>query len=409
MQGKKKVLILQADSNGGYPVPAVRGGAVSTLVEHLVRGNNEKQLIDLTIMSVYNKQAETTAKDKYPKIRFLWVKRPLLVKVFDWLIMHVVKTLFPRKKLLSFMSIASLLWYIWKASRLLKREPFEKVVLQNNMPLAWAIRLSGYKGEFFYHLHNTPRTNVKCKQVFQLCKAYLCVSKSVGNDISIMDNPIGPVSQNKIRVLYNCIDTNLFREKVINKVVWRNRLGINDTDRVIVFVGRLSEEKGIDQLLLALDYVKTENVKVLIVGSLMYNNIKDSYQEKILAMAKQHSEKVYFTGYISQQELPDIYNLADISVLPSMWDEPAGLTMIESLACGTPVITTRSGGITEYVEGGAVVLDRDENLPIAIAKNIDLLLSDIVMYNEYATRGKNRVKTMFSNQGYIDSFVQCIM
>ena len=410
MQTKMKVLILQADSNGGYPVPAGKGGAISTLVEHLVRENNEKLLIDLTIMSVYDEVAEKIAKEKYPNIGFLWVKRPLFVKVFDWLIMHIVKTLLPGKKLLSYMSIATLLLYIWQASRVLKRVSYDKVVLQNNMPLAWAIRLSNYKGDFFYHLHNTPRTNAKCFSVFQKCKAYLCVSKAVGSEICNATNPIGPVSQDKIRVLYNCIDTNLFRRKIIDRAAWCKRLGIKETERVVIFVGRLSEEKGIDQLLQALDYIKVEKVKVMIVGSLINNNnTKDSYQEKIKAMAKKHADKVSFTGYINQRELPDVYNIADISVLPSMWDEPAGLTMIESLACGTPVITTRSGGIPEYVEGCAIVLDRTDNLPREIANNIDLLLSEKELYNQYATKGIERVKSHFSNEGYLEKFIQTII
>lgn len=61
MQTKKRVLILIADSNGAYPVPAVKGGAVTILVEHLVKENNDNQLVDLTVMSVYDKQAESSA------------------------------------------------------------------------------------------------------------------------------------------------------------------------------------------------------------------------------------------------------------------------------------------------------------------------------------------------------------
>ena len=48
------ILILTADSNGGYPVPASKGGAVSTLIEHLVNGNNSKQLCKMTIVSYLN-------------------------------------------------------------------------------------------------------------------------------------------------------------------------------------------------------------------------------------------------------------------------------------------------------------------------------------------------------------------
>ena len=56
------ILILTADSNGGYPVPASKGGAVSTLIEHLVNGNNSKQLCKMTIVSYFEQRAWEISK-----------------------------------------------------------------------------------------------------------------------------------------------------------------------------------------------------------------------------------------------------------------------------------------------------------------------------------------------------------
>ena len=61
--------------------------------------------------------------------------------------------------------------------------------------------------------------------------------------------------------------------------------------------------------------------------------------------------------------MPSIYQLGNIAVLPSMWEEPAGMTMVEAVVSGLPLITTNSGGIPEYISDDvAVLLDRDENL-----------------------------------------------
>jgi len=409
MSVKQKILILQADSNGCYPIPAVKGGAVSTLVEHLVEGNNKQQLADLTIMSYYNKKAAKKAAASYPNIHFIWVKRPIAIRISDWVILHAVKLLMPKKKLISFISIASLLWYIWKASRILKKNKFDKIVLQNNMPLAWAIKLSKYDGEYFYHLHNTPRTNVRCQEVFDNCTAYLCVSQSVGDDICSPSNPIGPVPREKIRILFNCIETDLFKKQTIDEKALRERLGIGLNDHIIAYVGRLSPEKGVDKLIKSLEYVKTKNVKVFIVGAMVYvGNVKDQYQQELVDLTKQYKDQVSFTGYIPQSELPKIYNIADLSVLPSMWDEPAGLTMIESMACGTPVITTNSGGIPEYVGDCAVVLDRNDDLTKNIAINIDRLLNDKVLYDDYSQCGIKRIRDNFSSEDYINRFCEAI-
>ncbi len=409
MQKNKKVLILQADSNGGYPVPATKGGAVQTLVEHLVKENNEKMMIDLTVMSFHEEQAEAIAKDKYHNIRFYWVKRPIMISAFDQLIMYVVKTLFPSKKLLSFMSTASLLWYIWKACRLLRKESFGKVILENNIPLSWVIRLSHYSGSFYYHLHNIPRINAKNKRTLKQCTAFLCVSRFVGQEIAGDINPVGPIDKEKIRILYNCIDTKRFYQKKIDVDTLRKRFGINDVDHVLLYAGRLSREKGIDQLLCALDYLDNHNLKILIVGNMSNGvQVKDTYQRELFRLAEKHKDRIFFTGYIPQSELPDVYNFADISVLPSIGDEAAGLAMIESLACGTPVITTSSGGIPEYVEGGAIILERNLDLPKAIAENIEKLLSDKELYSDLSQKGMTRVHNLFGCDGYLERFVEGI-
>lgn len=407
---RQSVLILQADSNGCYPIPAVKGGAVSTLIEHLVRHNNDKPIIDLSIVSFFDEEAERQAIKKYPNIKFIWVRRSWIVKSFDWLILHIVKILLPKKKWISYIAIASLLWYIWNTKKILKKTKFDKVIIQNNIPLIWAIKLSKYEGDYIYHLHNIPRINAKCKELFSKCKRFLCVSKYVGKAISNIDNPIGPIPEDKIRVLYNCVDTNLFKQKEIDKQELCKQFGILDSEYVIMFSGRLSQEKGVDCLLKALDYIQVHNIKVLIVGSAMYNQkTKDAYHQQLLQLAEKYKEKIVFTGYIPQKELPDIYNLADISVLPSIWEEPAGLTMIESLTCGTPVITTNSGGIPEYVADCAIVLERDSNLPKEIAKAIDLLLSDKILYRKYQQIGIERIRTHFSSDNYLDNFIQAVL
>ena len=86
-----KVAIFIADSNGGYPVPAVKGGAVSTLVEHLVKENNEKQLVEMTIISYYDEKAFEKARE-YSNIEFKWIKQPWIVKKLDDISFFIFKT-----------------------------------------------------------------------------------------------------------------------------------------------------------------------------------------------------------------------------------------------------------------------------------------------------------------------------
>lgn len=69
--------------------------------------------------------------------------------------------------------------------------------------------------------------------------------------------------------------------------------------------------------------------------------------------------------------MPSIYQLGDVAVLPSMWDEPAGMTMVEAVVSGLPLITTNSGGIPEYIPNDlAILLDRDDSLIRNISESI---------------------------------------
>ena len=68
-----KIGILTADSNGCFPVPASKGGAVSTLIESLIRENSEKGLAELTIFSYYDEKAYKKSR-KYSNVNFIWVK-----------------------------------------------------------------------------------------------------------------------------------------------------------------------------------------------------------------------------------------------------------------------------------------------------------------------------------------------
>ena len=199
----------------------------------------------------------------------------------------------------------------------------------------------------------------------------------------------------------------MFNEKDNAGYEIRKKYGLSTTDKILIFVGRLSVEKGIDKLLEAVQLIKNTNVKVLIVGSIIYNtSIVDDYQNKLRKLAEAIKDNVIFTGYVAHEELPKVYSSADIAVLPSMWNEPAGLTMLEAMACGIPVITTEAGGIPEYLTDSAILLRRDNDLPKNIAKAIDDLLNDSEKYKAYRIKGINRINQKFTASEYLKNFIE---
>lgn len=133
--------------------------------------------------------------------------------------------------------------------------------------------------------------------------------------------------------------------------------------------------------------------------------IVNDYLAQIKDKANKMGNNIVFTNYISHSVLPDYYNVADIVILPSIWEEPAGLTMVEALACGAPVITTRSGGIPEYVGNDAIVIERDKMLIKNLAFSINKVLEDPEVYRR---KGISRIKNNFSEDNYLERFMKCI-
>lgn len=400
------IAIFIADSNGAFPVPAVKGGAVATLVEHLIKEGNKDNNNKLTIFSYYDKNAFNISK-KYSNIEFIWIKRPMIIKAFDRILFKGIQVLRKNKKSISYATVFSLCWYILKCSIHLRKNIYDKVVLENNIPIAWIIKLSRYTGDYYYHFHNVPRINAKCKDVFAKCKGMLCVSKFVASQIKSKENAIGPVREEQIKILYNCIDTEIFKIKDYDKckkqIVKKYHLPVNK--KIIVYVGRLSKEKGIDVLLQACKKLDREDYIVLIVGSFIQGvKAKDSYEDELLKLANDLKGKVYFTGYANQEDLPTIYAGSDVVVLPSMWDEPAGLTMVEAICCGANLITTKSGGIPEYITNDdAILLERN-----TIDRYMTFYVDQILTQCRHSKKNVDICNDKFSTMNYYREFINIL-
>ena len=403
-----KICFLVADSNGAFPVPAAKGGAVSTLVEQLIEENSKNKFADLTVISFYNNKAKQIAK-KYKNVEFIWIKVPNKYKFLDKTLYKMVKKFFKNKKAISYKSIFSLLFYIKKSSKYLKRKKFDKLILENNIPLVWTIYLSRYSGEFFYHFHNLPRTTAKAEEILKKCTGFLCVSNYISKQLINGNTPLGKIDRNKVHTLYNCVDTKMFypmqnRKKYRKEIKGKYKIPVDN--KIILFVGRISPEKGLNIVLDAINKMKVSNFKLLVIGSVMHgNNEKDAYFSKLVYNFEKLKDKIIFTGYVSHSQLPLFYNAADLVILPSMWEEPAGLTMVESLACGTQLITTDSGGIPEYVKDKGIILKRDKDLVEKIAE-----ISDSLLEKTYENKMSNfeYVQKYFSPHNYLKNFIKIL-
>ena len=186
----------------------------------------------------------------------------------------------------------------------------------------------------------------------------------------------------------------------------KEKYGIKDNEKILLFTGRITPEKGVKELVESLKNVSNQNYKLLILGSALNElKTKTKYQEEIENIVQTISSKVIFTGFIKYEEINKFYSIADIAVLPSIWDDPAPLTVIESLISGLPIITTNSGGIPEYAtNGSAIIIERNKDLAENLSKNINLLLNDEAKLKEMSTSAKKVSKDLTLNN-YYNNFI----
>ncbi len=157
-----------------------------------------------------------------------------------------------------------------------------------------------------------------------------------------------------------------------NRQQAREKLGLKRHQPVLLFVGRLDPFKGPDLLLRAAAMME-EEAQVVIVGGKSTGD-KEVEQLRALAAQLKISKRVLFTGARPQHELPMIYSAADVTVVPS-YHESFGLAAVESLACNTPVVATRAGGLTTVVHHGVTgyLVPR---CPGFFAERVDTLLQN---------------------------------
>jgi D-inositol-3-phosphate glycosyltransferase len=159
----------------------------------------------------------------------------------------------------------------------------------------------------------------------------------------------------------------------VDKIAARRHIGF-DGDKLIVFIGRIEALKGIDQLIKAIPLLpKGLDVRLNIVGGDEYSRPEI---ERLTALARSLgiADKVAFPGLVKQDQLLYHYSAADVCVSPSYY-ESFGLTPLESLACGTPVVATDVGAARNIIRKEIAGYVVPQNAPRVLADKIAQVLA----------------------------------
>ncbi len=389
----KRICII---SSGVLPVPPTQGGAVENLIYFLAEHNEMVKKNDMTIISIFEDSAYNQS-DNFHNCSFYFIKPGKFVKNIDNFLFFMTKKIL-KERALSLKTMCTRLLYIKKIQKYLLKERFDNIILENSTILFRIFKNkkleNKYAEKIIYHAHNEPNGTFGCKNLINKCSKFICVSEFIKK--SWMKTY--PNTQGNFFVVKNGIDTSKFINYMQNeeKSLLRKKLGINESDFVIIFTGRLSVEKGIIELAKAFAQLQIKNKKLLIVGGSFYAwKNKSTIQTTLDEILIKEKNNVLYAGYVPYNDIWKYYKISDIAVLPSIWKEPAGLTNVEAQLSGLPVITTYTGGIPEYT-------NPESKMMILPNQNYEQQIKDKIM--ELYGNKKLRIEIGNQNQDYAIQF-----
>jgi len=242
------------------------------------------------------------------------------------------------------------------------------------------------------------------RSAFTTADAIVAVSDGMRRDIERSYPEIDP---SRLHVVRNGIDVERWRATVDSGVL--ESLGVDADRPTVVFVGRITRQKGLPLLLRAARLLPPDVQLVLCAGAPDTEEILAEVTEGVRALQAERTGVVWLRRLLSHHELTTVLGAATVFVCPSLY-EPLGIVNLEAMACGLPVVGTATGGIPEVVEDGVtgllVPLDQaddgtgtpvdPERFAADLADALTQLVSEPARARELGVAGRARVEREFT-------------
>jgi len=221
------------------------------------------------------------------------------------------------------------------------------------------------------HYHNVPEDNAVNKLLARFYDLHLTVSRYVAKEVV---KRLG-VDRDRVYVVYNAIEVGGFECSLENSNSGKEGFGFESDVFVVLYVGRISPEKGVHHLIMAFKHVIRAIPKSVLliagpVGQFDVSTPKDeAYFRYVNRLIRELGldRNVKWLGYIDAK---NIYRVADVVVVPSLWQEACPTVVMEALASCKPVVAYPTGGIPEILEGVPYGFLAEKIEPEALAKKI---------------------------------------
>lgn len=392
---RPKVLLILPPN---LPVPAVDGGAIETIVTQILRINEEQKRLDLHVCSIYSKEALAEGKQfKQSTIHFVKLYSENVILRNMQKAGSLISCIFRRHFLKRLDPLTITTSYYRKAFRIAEEIAPDIVIAEGGDYEEFA-KYSERIGRqrCAIHIHHELKDHNALDEVFGFS---ISVSKYI--DAVWMQS-----ISNKMNhyIVPNGIAIDDFCKPIPEEEIAAKRLslGYKNDDFIVLYCGRIIKEKGVAELISAINSICDSNVKLLLIGSVNFADGGSSqYFEQIKRAADILSDRISYLGYIPNKCLQQYYELADILVVPSICEEACGLVALEGMAAGKPLIITNSGGMVEYVASdNAIIVEIDDDLPSSLAASILELIKKPRLCIEMGDASRRRAEEFSSEEMY---------
>lgn len=392
---KKIALVLPE----GYPVPAVRGGAIEELVTILVEQNEIEQKAEFYVFCIGNEEAKEKAKNyRYTHMIYL-PPTDVADRIINRLIRYTDRFLHcfvPKKK--TMIDIA----YYRRVKKYIDTHSVDAIVAEGGKYEQFRRFSEDYGKENLYlHVHH-----------HLLCEPYFdhIFGKAIGISNFARNEFLRTTEEKSIQgyTVYNSVNEDKFTKSITQeeREALRGSLGFSKEDIVVLYCGRVIEVKGARELVQAIVNIRNPHIKLLMIGSANFgSNEETPYVQEVKRLLAQAGERVKFTGYIQNEELYRYYQSADLQAIPSLWEEAAGLIAIEGMLSGLPLIVTISGGLVEYAPSDvAIQIERQ-----GIVANLEEAITSLALNKEQRSEMRKKSleqATVFSKSRFYHEFIE---
>ncbi|MEO5355837.1 MAG: glycogen synthase [Nitrospirae bacterium YQR-1] len=241
------------------------------------------------------------------------------------------------------------------------------------------------------------------KTALNMADSIVAVSEGMKNDIVRLFD----IDEKKITVIYNGIDTEEYKPTQSEKIL--AEYGIDPNKPYVLFVGRITRQKGIIHLVNAISHINDEAQIVLCAGAPDTPEIKAEMEASVMKIQTKRKNVIWIQKMVAKDHIIPIYSHASVFCCPSIY-EPFGIINLEAMACSIPVVASAVGGIVEIVEDGItgtlVKLEQLKECPFEpvepgvfskdLAQAINKILDDKALRLEMGLKGRQRAEQHFS-------------